>query len=175
MLPLFEQMKEILDNGLLKDALCPACQGEGYEYEMKDSDSRMKVPCKPCGGKGGKMKLQLATGKERKERGIKKMNESKDADRLNELFDSFIDARLWEARQPDSALGNGWNVYEFTADDVRQLADNRGGYEAVHPNAWGSLYSRYAKAERIEKTGDYKPSNRPTSHGRIIPIWRIIK
>jgi len=174
MFPLFEQCKSIVSS-----KPCLVCYGNGYEIEAKDSDSTMKVHCCGCGGTGIRpediIELATKTASELKDAGIDKMNRSQSASKTDALMEEFIEGRLWEARQPDSALGNGWNVYEFTIEDLRQRADRIGGFENIHPNSWGALLSRFAKADKIKKTGEYVNSKRPSSHSRIIPVWEIIK
>ena len=114
------------------------------------------------------------SGEERKKQGISRISKSANAEKLNKLMDFFIEARLWEAHAPDSAIGNGVKVYEFTSDDIRELAERRGGFEDIKPNSWGALLNRYALKDKIEQTGEWIKSRRKSSHSRKIPVWQII-
>jgi len=53
-----------------------------------------------------------------------------------------------------------------SADEVRAWAD-KAGITPKHPNAWGVVFRT-----GFEKIG-YRPSTHPSSHGRIIAIWKI--
>tara|TARA_R100000458_G_C8278175_1_gene254056 strand:- start:5803 stop:6408 length:606 start_codon:yes stop_codon:yes gene_type:complete len=187
--------EQLFDNFKPVKITCPLCNGDGYETEAKDSDSTHKVHCSLCKGNkfiyqsNGTVKHHFdmseeayevknghLTGKVLKKEGIDRMNEKPSAELLNELMDDFLKARLEEINAPDTSLGNGENLWEFTSDDLRRRADNDiEKYRHVQPNSWGALFSRYATAGHISKTGDYTPSIRKKAHARIIPIWQINK
>ena len=147
---------------------CPACNGEGRQWEDKDEDSRMMLPCEACRGSGlANNGIKLGEQAEALKRdGLKKMDRSPSAALLNELMDAFLAHRRWKA------------VVVFTAEEVRAwLAKDkfaeRAASLAIHPNSWGALLSRYAKRGEITNTGKYVSSTTPSSHGRKIPIWKI--
>ena len=183
---LFKQASEMVQMSAL--VTCPACNGDGYEIESKDEDSTHKVHCPACGGKGEVPKIEaeflkpfvrydLAAGLALKEEGIKRMNARPSAELLDEVMESFLAYRRWEDVQADSPRGNGWEVMEFTSDEVREHANgfrcNHLDLSDVHPNSWGALFVRYAKRDEISQTGVYRASKTPQSHGRKVPVWRI--
>lgn len=70
---------------------------------------------------------------------------------------------------------------EWTNDDVfaefEQRAEIMRGLgetpPATHePRAFGAVTVKLARQGLIEKTGEYRPSNRKTNHAQPIPVWR---
>lgn len=57
----------------------------------------------------------------------------------------------------------------FTADDIRILDMKK----PKHQNAWGSLFSLAARRKLIRRVG-YRPSTNPSTHGRVVSVWRGI-
>lgn len=60
---------------------------------------------------------------------------------------------------------------EFTSDDIREsfwIAS------ALHPNAYGALFSVLAKQGKIQRVG-YRPSVLPSTHGRIVSVWKGVQ
>jgi hypothetical protein len=60
---------------------------------------------------------------------------------------------------------------EINSDDVRQAADAAGLDQPHHPNCWGALFGRAAKAGVIERSG-FTKSTISSCHARTISIWR---
>lgn len=63
---------------------------------------------------------------------------------------------------------------EFCADDLHDLVNVdqlplSGGHNVV-----GATFLRAAKAGRIRKVG-YRPSTRPSSHGRVVAVWTAVE
>lgn len=70
---------------------------------------------------------------------------------------------------------------EWTNDDVFAEFDQRArlmeslGAKAPtthEPRALGAITRKLARQGVIEKTGEYRPSNRKTNHAQPIPVWR---
>lgn len=134
---------------------CPICNGEGYEYEQVD-DKREKRPC-PCNEEYAKSIIKTAT--ERRNEGIAKIKKRPDYMALNGIMDEFLHSKSSETHR-----------HTFTSDSFRNFA---GEINDMHQNSWGALFSSYAKKGIIQKTGEYRKSVRPSSHGRVIPVWQI--
>lgn len=62
---------------------------------------------------------------------------------------------------------------EFTTDRVWYHLD-RAGVQTPEPRALGAIMLALARAQIIEKTGNYTQTTRPKAHARPIPIWRRI-
>lgn len=60
---------------------------------------------------------------------------------------------------------------EFTSDDLRRECDAKWVCEPSHPNAWGAVFSKAAKAGLIERIG-YRKSTLPSAHARVVAVWR---
>jgi hypothetical protein len=135
---------------------CIICGGDGYEYEWVD-DNREKRPC-PCRGKDYVRHITShKTANELKQKGINAMNELPHAEKLNKAMDNYLLL----------------HCEDFTSDHFRKFCKNDKSLEKVHNNSWGAIFSRYAKRGILTKTGEYRKSARPTSHGRVIPVWQI--
>lgn len=73
---------------------------------------------------------------------------------LREAFDAFVDAG-----EP------------FTADDVRDLADDP---ELHHPNVLSALFSQGARQGRIRPVGDPIRTPRRCRHGGLVRLWQAV-
>ena len=51
-------------------------------------------------------------------------------------------------------------------DDIRRLADAM-GYQPDSSNAWGAIF----RERGWRKTGELRPSVRPSNHGHASPVW----
>ena len=60
---------------------------------------------------------------------------------------------------------------EFTYDDVRRLAAQRGIPEPHHPNAWGARMHAAARHGICRMTGRRRRSLRGIAHARQVEIW----
>jgi hypothetical protein len=62
---------------------------------------------------------------------------------------------------------------DLLAEDIRENLRSSGFPEPHHPNAWGALIMAACKREMLVKTGKYRASRAPRSHGRYQPEWRV--
>ena len=67
-------------------------------------------------------------------------------------------------------LDLAYNWHRFTSDDLRADAGARGVPEPHHPNCWGAVFARAAKAGLIERVG-FRHSTLPSCHARAISVW----
>lgn len=65
-----------------------------------------------------------------------------------------------------------WKGRGFITETFRVWFLGRGNRKPHHPNVWGALWMRAAKAGRVEKTGKYLPMQERKSHARMSPEWR---
>lgn len=59
----------------------------------------------------------------------------------------------------------------FTAEDVRQAAENCGLPQPHHPNAWGGMLITAARRKTIKRTGNFRRSSRPDRHAGLLTEW----
>jgi hypothetical protein len=57
---------------------------------------------------------------------------------------------------------------EFTTD----LLWSKVTTDTGEPRMVGALMNRLARSQLIEKTGEYRPTERPEAHSRPVPVWR---
>lgn len=62
---------------------------------------------------------------------------------------------------------------QFTFDEFRAWALERGLDEPYSLNAWGSLPKIAEREDICVSTGRAVPARRPASHGRLVRVWRI--
>jgi len=122
---------------------CPACDGEGWEWEYF-GEKRRRTPCPACGGKTAK---QL--GQEGMARALAN---SKDAWRK-------------EAMQAIKLCAKGYA--SFTATEFRALCKT----QPHSPGAIGAVFQKAAKEGIIIPTGEYRQSSLPSTHGRPQKVW----
>jgi len=139
---------------------CPACYGSGTNREAKDSDSMMETLCPACGGTGFDKTESKPSGETRKEVGIAKRNKSHSAALLDAAFD------VWILNQAG----------DCSCDDFRLWLNSSKFAEAcskVHPNSFGALFNRKARAGRIIATGRFESSRLPSAHSRKVQVWEV--
>jgi|10_taG_2_1085330.scaffolds.fasta_scaffold08060_3 hypothetical protein len=147
---LFDELSSIVQ----RPRVCPACNGDGWEFDRKDSDSLMRVPCPACNG------TTFATpdkpsGETRKRVGQARTLE-KNSTWADIALDLFRSGRL------------GSRGTEITSDDLRRLMP-----DPESPNVVGAVFTSARKLGLISRTGRSVPSNRSDAHGRLIQTWRI--
>ena len=185
-----KQMKNTLFNyaSKLMKSTCPACKGDGWEYDAKDSDSRMKIPCVACHGRLWRCEERRnpkpLTAKELKIQGMNQVGARSSKDFLNHVMDAFIKERLLHSNtmpvaQAYKSAHEGRQWYSMTSDSLRKYCRKNFQQEMIdqniHPNSWGALFGRYAKSGRIYNSEKYVSSTEPSSHGRKIAVWVITK
>ena len=63
---------------------------------------------------------------------------------------------------------------EFTLEDFRREWRRYGNPEPTHSNAWGSVTRTAAGRGMIAKTGEYRQATEPSSHARMLPVWKRV-
>lgn len=77
----------------------------------------------------------------------------------------------WRERAIEMIVSLTKSCRVFTAEDLRMLAHGRLD-EPHHCNAWGAIMTTACKRGLIVKTGEYVASSFPSSHGRMIAVWK---
>lgn len=95
---------------------------------------------------------QLELGEQRRDAGIEKVSANNS---------EFLNTMRHVARRISQWRG------QVSADDLRVWADEKGGMQPSHPNAWGGVF----KQAGWVCTGRRK-SAWPSNHGRWIAVWR---
>jgi len=97
--------------------------------------------------------LGLFEGRERRDRGIKKV-ESKD--------DGFLALMREEAVRIIHMRG------EVDSDDIRLYAQGL-GMKPRHKNSWGAIW----KDSRFKRLPKFRQSRIPSNHARMIAVWTL--
>ncbi len=105
------------------------------------------------------------------------------------LFDAAAgraarDAGMSQALHASGVIGLTWAEYAYRqletvarrqatvhTDDVAPLM---AVWPAAHPNAWGAVWLRAARAGLIAKSGQYRPTTQPGKHYHASPVWRSL-
>lgn len=64
-----------------------------------------------------------------------------------------------------------WTCKDFTGEEAQQWMLGNGLSRPESSNAWGGVFNRAAKRGLIQKTGEYRPSQKDNAHGRMVPVW----
>jgi hypothetical protein len=105
------------------------------------------------------IEIYCPRGDELKADGQAKMNRKSYAPALDALLTCFLDYTT---------------AHEMTADDLRTFANDKRELDLLalaHPNSWGALFTRAAKAGILHGTGRYVSSTNPSRHGGKIQVW----
>jgi hypothetical protein len=81
----------------------------------------------------------------------------------------------WKERALEAIMDTAIHNDIFTADDVRDWADDTGLEEPHHPNAWGAAFRVAILNGVMERTGRFVKSRRPNQHARMVPQYRSNK
>lgn len=76
----------------------------------------------------------------------------------------WMELAAWEVEHVSNLFGG------FTIDDVRHYCS----CPPSHPNAWGALLNTLARQGKIQRVG-YRPSVLPSTHGRIVSVWKGVQ
>ena len=67
-----------------------------------------------------------------------------------------------------------WTCKDFTGEEAQQWMLGNGLGHPDSSNAWGGVFNRAAKRGLITKTGEYRSSQKPNAHCRMVPVWRKV-
>jgi hypothetical protein len=81
----------------------------------------------------------------------------------------------WKERALEAIVDVAIHNDVFTADDVRDWANDVGLEEPHHPNAWGAAFRVALTSGVMNRTGRYVKSRRPNQNATMIPQYRSNK
>jgi len=97
-------------------------------------------------------------GRNRRDAGIARMNNGEWAAHC------WYEFRLWAMRRKGRII----RFEEFRADIEDKLP------KPAHHNQWGAIARKALEAKLIAATGRWQESVRPSSHGRMVRVYRIV-
>jgi hypothetical protein len=78
----------------------------------------------------------------------------------------------WRSRALACLHRLAWNAMEFSADDLREMADRAGVGAPHHVNCWAAVMNHGHRLGWMQPTGHVEKSKREEAKSRLVPIWR---